>query len=276
MRNILRFLFQHHFAVLFVLLQIIAFTLIFAYNPYQRSSFVNSSNFLSGYIYEKSSNIFEYFSLRKTNRVLSEENAFLRSRFPESFQMSDQFTRLVRDSLKNKQYIFRSGKVINNSINTKFNFLTIDKGSKDSIKKEMGVICPEGVVGIISNTSSHYSTAISLLNTRLRISAKLEESNYYGSIEWGGNSYQFVNLNEIPLHVPVRKGDKVVTSGYSSIFPEGIPIGEVESVTLEKGDSFFRIKVKLSVDFKNITFVEMIENQLQEEQKLIESETEDD
>ena len=276
MRNILRFLFQHHFAVLFVLLQIIAFILIFAYNPYQRSSFVNSSNFLSGYIYEKSSNIIEYFSLRKTNRVLSEENAFLRSRFPESFQMSDQFTRLVKDSLKNRQYIFRSGKVINNSINKKFNFLTIDKGSKDSIKKEMGVICPEGVVGIITNTSSHYSTAISLLNTRLKISAKLEESNYYGSIEWGGNSYQFVNLNEIPLHVPVHKGDKVVTSGYSSIFPEGIPIGEVESVTLERGDSFFRIKVKLSVDFKNITFVEMIENQMQDEQKLIESETEDD
>ncbi|MBN2166493.1 MAG: rod shape-determining protein MreC [Marinilabiliaceae bacterium] len=271
MRNIIRFLIQHHFAVLFVLLQLIAFIFIISFNPYQRASFINSSNAVNSFFYKRSSNIIEYFSLRKTNRVLAEENAFLKSRMPESFQLSPNYKRIVEDSLKYKQYIYRSGKVINNTITGKFNYLTIDKGNKDSIKKEMGVISSEGVVGIINNTSSHFSTAISVLNTRLKISAKLEGSNFFGSIEWDGKSYQYVQLNEIPLHAVVRPGDIVVTSGFSAIFPEGIPIGVVEKVTLDEGDSFFRILVKLSVDFKSITFVEMVENQDRDEKIQLES-----
>lgn len=276
MRNIIRFLIQYHFAVLFVILQLIAFILIVVYNPYQRASFINSSNTVTSFVYERSSNVIEYFSLKRTNRVLSEENAFLKSRLPESYQLSPDYKRIVSDSLKSKQYIYRSGKVINNSVTRKFNFLTIDKGNKDSIKREMGVICADGVVGIINNTSKQYSTAISLLNTRLRISAKIKESEFFGSVEWSGRSYEYVQLNEIPLHANVRPGDIVVTSGYSAIFPEGITIGVVEKVNLEEGDSFFRISVKLSVDFKDITFVEMVENRNRYEQTELEKETYND
>lgn len=276
MRNIIRFLIQHHVGVLFVLLEILSLILVFGYNPYHKAVFVSSSNWMTGAFYERTHAMTHFFSLQRDNVRLAEENAFLKSRLPGSFQLSPNYMRLVKDSLSTQQFVYRSAKVISNSVNKSFNYLTLDKGSISGIRSESAVICSEGVVGVVRKVSGHYATVISLLNTRLKISAKLKEAGHFGTVEWSGTSSGYVNLNEIPLHAKVQPGDLIVTSGYSAIFPEGIPIGWVDEVDYEEGESFYRILVKLSVDFNSLSHVEVVENTYRGEQLHLEKETEND
>jgi rod shape-determining protein MreC len=250
--------------------------MVFNYNAYQRSTFLSSSNALTGNIFKSYNAGAEYLMLREINEDLARENAYLRSRLPESFRASKDYFTLVYDTMSMQEYIYRSARVINNSTNQRFNYITLNKGQLNGIEPEMGVISNKGVVGIVKNVSDNYSTVISIINTRLKISAKLKESGFFGSLEWDGTSYQHVYLLDIPRHANVNVGDLVVTSGYSSIFPEGILMGNVEKVELEKGASFYRIKVKLSVDFKNLSFVEVIDHNSRNEQTKLEKETEDD
>lgn len=276
MRDFIRFFIKYHFAILFFIIEIICLLMVFNYNAYQRSTFLSSSSALSGNVFKSYNAGAEYLMLREINEDLARENAYLRSRLPESFRASKDYFTLVHDSMSMQEYIYRSARVINNSTNQRFNYITLNKGQLNGIEPEMGVISNKGVVGIVKNVSDNYSTVISIINTRLKISAKLKESGFFGSLEWDGTSYQHVYLLDIPRHANVNVGDLVVTSGYSSIFPEGILMGNVEKVELDKGASFYRIKVKLSVDFKNLSFVEVIDHTSRDEQTKLEKETEDD
>ncbi|MBN2742461.1 MAG: rod shape-determining protein MreC [Marinilabiliaceae bacterium] len=276
MRNIIRFLMQHHVGVLFVFLEILSLILVFRYNPYHRSVFVSSSNRLSGALYEGTHALTHFFSLQRDNDRLADENAFLKSRLPGAFQMSPNYIRLVKDSLTGQQYAYHSARVINNSVNKSFNYLTLDKGSIDGIRQETAVICPDGIVGVVRRVSPHFTSVISLLNSRLKISGKLKESGHFGSVSWDGTDSRYVNLSEIPLHATVNPGDLIVTSGYSAIFPEGIPIGTVDEVEAEEGESFFRIRVKLAVDFKRLSYVEVVDNTYRGEQLQLEKQNEND
>ncbi len=276
MRSIIRFIIKNHFTILFVLIELISLLFVINYNSYQRSVFMSSSNNVTGGLYESYSNSTEYLMLKQINNELAQENAYLRSRLPESFKASRDYFNLVFDSLSQQEYIYRAAKVINNSTNKRFNYLTLNKGRNHGLEAEMGVISSKGVVGIVKNISDNYSTVISILNTRLKISAKLKSSGYFGALEWNGGNYQFAHLREIPRHAIVNVGDLIVTSGYSSIFPSDILIGHVEEVTLDQGESFYDIKVKLSVDFKNLSYVEVIGHPLKEEQLELEQETEND
>lgn len=276
MRDFIRFIIKYHFAILFFIIELVCLLLVFNYNAYQRSTFLSSSNALTGGIFKSYNAGAEYLMLREINEDLARENAYLRSRLPESYRASKDYFTLVHDSLSMQEYIYRSARVINNSTNKRFNYITLNKGRLNGIEPEMGVISNKGVVGIVKNVSDNYSTVISIINTRLKISAKLKASGFFGSVEWDGTSYQHVYLLDIPRHANVQVGDLVVTSGYSAIFPEGILLGNVEDVVLDKGASFYRIKVKLSVDFKNLSFVEIIGHSSADEQLTLEKETEDD
>ncbi len=258
------------------MIEIICLVLVVNYNGYQRSVFVSSSNKFTGGIYNNVSNAEEYLMLKAINEELSRENAFLRSQLPGSYHASRDYFNVVFDSLSQQQYIYRAAKVINNSTNKQFNYITINKGLLNGIKPEMGVLSSKGVIGIVKNASDNYATIISVLNTRLRISAKIKETGYFGSLQWQGGSHLYAWLNEIPSHAKVNVGDLIVTSGYSSIFPENIFLGTVDEVELSEGESFYKIKVKLTVDFKNLSFVEVIENTISEEQLSLEKETEND
>lgn len=276
MRNFIRFLLKHHFVLLFLIIEIVSLVLVLNYNAYQRSVFLSSSNRLTGGLYNRYSNMREYLMLRHINEDLARENAYLRGQLPESFRASKDYFNLVFDSLSQQQYIYRAARVINNSVNKHFNYITLNKGRRHGIEKEMGVISSKGVVGIVNNVSENYATVISILNTRLKISAKLEETGYFGALEWDGKTFDQAILNEIPRHATVNVGDLVETSGYSAIFPEGILIGTVQEIENNEGESFYNIKVKLSVDFKDLAFVEVIGNAMREEQVVLEKETEDD
>jgi rod shape-determining protein MreC len=256
-------------------LEVFSFYLIVNYNHTQREIFLNSSNRFTSFFLEISGSVKGYFSLKKANDDLSRQNAYLRSLLPEPALMSDDLM-LINDLFDSVNYVYHPARVINNSVNKTNNYITINQGSASGIKIGTGVISARGIVGIVSNVSTHYSVVISLLNSKFKVSAKLRNSEYFGSLSWDYNSYQHALLSEIPSHVLLQKGDAIVTSGYSAIFPENILIGIIEDFELSKGEGFYNIKVKLSVDFKNITYVETVEKTTASEQYELEKESSND
>lgn len=261
MKNLLRFILQNHVLILFLVLEIFSFVLIFNYNNYMKVKFLNTSSRFTGKVYDSYSKAENYFRLPSVNRELAAENARLRELLginPGIIRIPDSLLQKRND--EHLKYAYISARIISNSVNQQQNYLTLDKGSEDGIRPDMGIISAGGVAGIITNVSPSYSTGLSLLNTRWNVSAKLSKNNYFGSLVWDGKNYREALLNEIPFHVDVAVGDTIVTSGFSSFFPEGIILGTVESFAKPGGDSFYTIRVKLSVDFKSLSYVEVIEN----------------
>lgn len=257
MKSLLNFLIKYHVFFLFIVLEFFSLTLIIRYNNFQRVNLLNSSNTISGSIYNQYYNIVEYFSLRKINEQLAAENANLRT---ELFKhLHSDIEKTIERNYNNEIYISVSAKVINNSVNKQYNYLTLNRGSKHGIKPEMGVICSDGVVGVIINVSENYSTVLSVLNGRWSLNARLASSNHFGPLRWeGGNSY-VATLEEIPYHVNIFENEEVQTSGFSTIFPEGIMIGRVVRTEHHQGSAFQKVWVQLSTDFQQLRFVEIIE-----------------
>lgn len=237
-------------------------------------NFLNSSNVISGEIYENYNNIFDYFTLRKINDALAEDNTILRNRL-QNYLLADIQKTVIR-TIHQDSVLSISAKVINNSVNKQYNYITLNRGKKDGVKPDMGIICPGGVVGVIINVSDNYSTALSVLNGRWSINAKLNDTKHFGPLHWEGNNPYVVVLDEIPYHVRVQENEKVLTSGYSAVFPEGIQIGKVVKVVHEEGETFQKIWVQLSTDFKNLFYVEIIENRTKQEQLELEKVTRDE
>ncbi len=261
MRNLFRFILQNHVVILFVVLEIFSFVLIFNYNNYQKVNFLNSSGRLTGKVYDSYSKAESFLRLPSVNRELAAENARLRELvgiIPGIRQIPDSL--LKRGMDEPLEYTYIPARIISNSVNRQHNYFTLDKGSDDGVRPDMGIISINGVAGIVIYVSPSFSTGLSLLNTRWNVSAKLAKNNYFGSLLWDGKNYREALLTEIPFHVDVAVGDTVVTSGFSSFFPEGVMLGTVESFDKPGGESFYSIRVKISVDFKALSFVEVIEN----------------
>ena len=163
-----------------------------------------------------------------------------------------------------------TAKVINNSTNRRNNYLTLNKGSKQGVKPEMGVICSDGIVGIVKDVSEHYCSVISFLHKDSRFSARIKKNGYIGSMVWNGYDETHGTLNDIAKHVKVSKGDTIVTSSYSAIFPDGVFIGIVDEVTSTGGNNFQDITVKLSTPFGKLSYVYIISNLYKDEQKALE------
>jgi rod shape-determining protein MreC len=267
MRSLLQFLARNSFLFLFLALEVVSMTLIVNYNNFQRVKFLNSSNRISASIYKTTDDFTAYFKLRKENEELANENAKLRTKL-QKLQVAEIFGS-IDTTRKDTTYQFIPARVINNSTNKQYNYLTIDKGALDGIEPDMGIIGPKGVVGLVTNVTDHYSSGPSLLNKRWRVSAKIKKNAYFGSLSWDGTDYQYAQLNEIPFHVELAKGDTIITSGYSSIFPEGILLGVIDDFNHNSGANFYQIKIKLSSNFKTISNVELVKNKhIKEQEKL--------
>ena len=251
----------------FLLLEIIALSLTAGRQSRPKAFFINSSNFFVSNIYSANLKLKEYLYLRKENKDLLKENLELKRNCSK--------TKFQQGNAQNSQYLWDNAMVIKNSISAKNNFITINKGRKDGIKKNMSVVSADGAVGIIVNVSAHYSIALSLLNQVSGISCKMKNINYYGSAIWDGKNYRQVILSGIPNHINVRKGDTVVTSGYSAYFPQGITVGTVDTFWRNVQDNFYTIRLNLSVDMKKLTDVYIIKNKLAEEQIELEKNTQE-
>lgn len=271
MRSLFRFLLRNYFLMMFLALEFVSFVLIVSFNNYQRVAFFNSSNNIVGTVYERFSNLDDYFSLSRTNARLAAENASLRKQLQRRIMNQEKYPINRPDTVDAPAYIFTSAKVIGNSTNKQFNYITLNKGSRHGIKPDMGIINDEGIVGVITNVSPNYSTGLSLLNKRLSIPAKIKKNNYFGALVWDGEHYNTANLNEIPFHITVNVGDTVETSGYSNVFPEGIMIGTIKKFDVESGTNFYNIKVELSTNFKTLKYIEVIQNTKSAERSKLES-----
>ena len=267
MRNLIIFIGKHHFALLFVVLEIIAFTLIINNSYYQQTVFLSATNNLTGKFYRSVDDITSYFSLKKTNKLLAEENARLRSAEVNSFIKTSDSVFTKNDTLYRQQYMFIDAKVIKNSYNKRNNYLMLNKGSGQGVKKDMAVITSNGVVGIVNEVSANFCSVMSVLHKDTKISAMIKKNKYKGTLMWEETDYKTGDLNDIEPHVKVAVGDTVVTSGNSHIFPEGILIGTVKSFSINPGDNFYNIQLKFSTDFNRIEYVYIVKNFYKEEQE---------
>ncbi len=270
MQNLIRFLIKHHFFILFIFIEAFAIFLLINNNNYQQTRFVDFTRALSGTFHSQVNKLDDYLTLKEKNQRLIKENTRLRNLIEKQMEINPDSFKTKVDTNYDQQYQYISAEIIKNSVNKQHNYLTLDRGELDSIKPGMGVITRDGVIGVVRGTSNHFSTVMSLLNMELRISSKLKESEFFGPLSWTGTDYRFAHLREIPLHADVEKGDTVVTSGYSSIFPEGILVGYVEEFE-EKGGRFYEMKVRLSVDFKRVSEVYIIRNLGKKERKKLEN-----
>lgn len=245
--------------------------MVVTYNNFQRATFFDSSNFFTGTLFEGFSSVFQIFSFKQVNYKMAEENALLRAALQEHLLKSSSGTyrssdsiflpRIAKDSSIRAVYRFTTARVVNNSVNQQHNFITLNKGRRDGVKPGMGVIANGMVVGLVTNNvSENFSVVISMLNSRWKISAKIKRNDYFGSLSWDGKDYRRVQLNEIPYHVPVQNGDTIVTTGYSSSFPEGLTIGTISDFSIGTGSNFYKIEVMLAADFKNLVVVGLVEN----------------
>ena len=270
MKEIIKLILKYHFTIIFILLEIVSFSLIIRHNEYQRAIFSESASTLFGNVSSTITSIKDYFRLQEMNESLANENILLKNRLEEYELLRDTIIHgtVVQDSIPVYEYI--GAKQVNATYNRTKNYITLNRGRKNGLQKEMAVCTPEGIVGLIQDLSDHFAVVIPLINVDSRISAKIKKNNYYGSLQWDGNDYAYSYLNDIPYHVEVNAGDTIVTSGLSKIFPEGIVVGYVESVDKETAN-FLKIKVKLAVDFKRINHVYVILNNKKNEQTSLEA-----
>ena len=270
MKEIIKLILKYHFTIIFILLEIVSFSLIIRHNEYQREIFSEIASTLFGNISLTITSIKDYFRLKEMNESLANENILLKNRLEKYEFLRDTIIHgtVVQDSIPVYEYI--GAKQVNATYNRTKNYITLNQGRKNGLQKEMAVCTPEGIVGLIQDLSDHFAVVIPLINVDSRISAKIKKNNYYGSLQWDGNDYAYSYLNDIPYHVEVNAGDTIVTSGLSKIFPEGIVVGYVESVDKETAN-FLKIKVKLAVDFKRINHVYVILNNKKNEQTSLEA-----
>jgi len=256
MQQIINFLIRYKIFLLYAFLLLVSIIFTVQSHSYHQSKFFNSSNYISGSIYETSEGITSYFKLREENKKLVRENQQLRYQlYNREEKMGDS---LSDATLQN--YTVTQGKVIKNSYSDQRNYITIDKGSNDSIKQDMGVVTSKGILGIVENTSGNFATVQSILNEKSNINAKIKNSNHFGSLIWDTKNYNVVQLIDIPRLVPLTIGDTIVTGAMSSIFPENIPIGTIKKFDLDSSKSFYYIDVALFNDMTNIKNIYIIQN----------------
>lgn len=264
MRNLIEFLSRYNHWFLFVLLEVASLVLLFRFNNYHGSVWFTSANAVSGKVLEAHSEMESYMNLAEVNEALTQRNVYLEHRLA---QLEEQLAvKMSTDSLAGKlqndsvHYRLIPAKIVNNSIDKTENFITLDKGSADGVKKDMGVVSGTGVVGIVYLVSKHYSVVISVLNAKSNISCAIADRGYFGYLHWTGGASDVAYVDDIPRHAHFKKGDNIVTSGYSSVFPAGIAVGKISKVYNSPDGLSYRLQVKLSTDFSTLRDVCVIDD----------------
>lgn len=259
MRNLLNFLARHHNLIVFIILEGLAIFLLTTRNDYHNTRIIKGLRGLTTGIDESIFNVRSYLTLRKTNRMLMDENIALRNTIGKINAADYDPFIASTDSVYGQQFVYTGAEVISNSVNRQKNFFTLNRGTNDGVEADMAVTSNYGVAGIIVGCSDNFSVAMSLLNLDFRVSARIRSNGYFGSLGWDGSNSGYAILSEIPQHAPVVEGDTVETTAYSAIFPEGILIGTISEYE-RSGSDFYSIKVSLATDFRKLTHVSVIGN----------------
>ncbi len=243
--------------------------LLMSSNPYQHHVFLTSAGAVSASVYKAQSSVSSYFDLREINEDLNRRNAELQR---EILALRSQMQLMAEQMQADTMHIFEPvsnfdfvvAHVIKNSIARPHNYITINRGASDGIQPEMGVIDRNGVVGIVNVVNDHSARLISLLNPDFRLSCKIKGTDNFGSLVWDGADPTVALLEELPRHTVYQAGDTIVTSGYSAVFPEGIPVGYVIADDKAHNENFFTLKVRLATDFTTLSNVQVVLNSQKE------------
>ena len=254
MQRIIDSILYYKDVLVFLILLLFSIYLVVDSNHYHQSKLNSISNNFTSIIFEWSSSIENYFNLKDNNEELIQENLDLINRLYSNKEIIDD-SLLIKSS-----YIFSSAKIINNNFSYSKNYLIIDKGSKDGIKEEMGVVNSYGIIGITVDVSENYSRVMSILNLNSKINAKIKNSFHFGSLEWNGKDPSRINLNDVPKIAKIKIGDSIVSGGMSAIFPENLPIGVVSKIDLKNSENYYGIDVLLNNDMTSIKNVYIINN----------------
>ena len=279
MQQIIDFIIRKKDVVVYLILLSFSFALILNSNYFQKSKVLLFSNNISNYTTKNLNYFNEYFKLKELNYKLSEENLVLKNQLEKINESS------VLDSLTNENFLYKNAKVISNNLSSFKNRIIVNKGIRDGIKNEMGVISSDGIVGIIDNTTKRYSSIMSILNIEMKINAKVKRTEHFGTLEWDGFDTRHLTLNDISETAKIKVGDSIITGGMSLIFPEGINIGIVSKIInqnethsntkgsaiavnirddsiidLDIRENYLNIEVKLHNDMSNLNNVYIIES----------------
>ena len=269
MRNLIDFILSHYHWFIFIALEAVSIVLLFNYNSYQGSVWVSSANSMAGLVYEGEAKIQSFFSLTRLNEQLSRRNVYLEQ------QVKELSAALERDSMDSTTlsalsnptpYKLIPAQVVSNTVHKKDNLMTINKGEADGVRKDMGVVSGHGVVGIVYMAGRHYSVVIPALSSQSSISCKIERRGYFGYLHWEGGYSNLAYVDDIPRHARFKLYERVVTSGYSSVFPEGVAVGKILHVYNSSDGVSYRLQVQLYTDFANLRDVYVVDNSAMREQ----------
>ena len=263
MNNLIAFLVKYYHWLLFLVLEVASAVLLFRFNSYQGSVWFTSANYVAGKVYEQEAAVTQYFALTTVNEELSLRNFYMERQLGQLRRLYAEATDTTAKERSEQQilehYKVIPAKVVSNSVNQPDNLITIDKGLKDGVEKDMGVVCGNGVVGVVYLTSDHYSILIPVLNaTASRISCAIRNRGYFGYLHWDGGDPSIAYLEDIPRHAKFNRGEWIETSGYSSIFPPGVLVGKIGTVYNSRDGLSYRLKIHLSTDFSNLRDVFVI------------------
>ena len=264
MQQIINFLIRNKNSLLFLLLLFLSLIFTIQSHSYHKSKFISSTNFFTGGIYGWQNSVSQYFGLRSKNERLLAENERLRNLL-STYSKDTSTTPLIDTISFSSPFTFIKADVYRNDYSKKDNYLLLNKGRRDSILPDMGVITDRGIVGIVENVSAGYSRVISILNSNSSINAGLKKSNQYGSLVWNGKDPNVVQLETIPRQALLKIGDTIITNGRSTIFPKGISVGTILNYELDQSQNYYTIDVKLFNDMTDIGFVYVIKNNEKEE-----------
>ena len=269
MRNLIDFILSHYHWFIFIALEAVSIVLLFNYNSYQGSVWVSSANSMAGLVYEGEAKIQSFFSLTRLNEQLSRRNVYLEQQVKElsAALERDGMDSTTLSALSNPTpYKLIPAQVVSNTVHKKDNLMTINKGEADGVRKDMGVVSGHGVVGIVYMAGRHYSVVIPALSSQSSISCKIERRGYFGYLHWEGGYSNLAYVDDIPRHARFKLYERVVTSGYSSVFTEGVAVGKILHVYNSSDGVSYRLQVQLYTDFANLRDVYVVDNSAMREQ----------
>lgn len=274
MERLINFLVAYGSSLYFLILQVIAVSLLFSLNEYHNQWYSKHLFNIVGNVRKINAKLGAHIGLSKQNDKLLAENILLKNKvnnLKTELELYKHYVpyslnyRLVPDSIfPYNRFEYLPCRTLYSTINTRFNYILLNIGSKQGVRKGMGVFSPEGVAGHVIGTSPDFSLAMSLLNRDFKLSAKVKNRNVIGTITWDGESPEFATLKYVPLHFHIQPGDTIVTSHYSTIFPEDYVIGKIYSITPKDEDGFYNIKVQLSTDFYNLDYLYLVQHEAKE------------
>ena len=283
MQNLISFIVRHIAWIIFLIYFVFSCALLSQHNSYQHHVFFTSANSFVAWVYGGVNSVTSYFHLKGINEDLQERNALLEMELVALRQQMSEYQLQLHasDSVNvcgdvQSDFSFVMARVINNSISRKDNYITINKGSADGIEPEMGIVDKNGVIGIVNVVGKHASRAISMLNSKFKLSCKLKDTDYFGSLTWRDGDPSIAYLEELPRHAKFAKGDTIVTSGYSSTFPPGLIVGTVIGRNEKSKDDLYSLKIQLTTNFSELSTVRVLKNHNRREIVAIEQDTAED